>query len=322
MPFVVGFGVALVLTPAAIWLGRAVGLVDVGAHPLKIHQRPTPLSGGIAVAAALGIASQIGNHRLDWLVAGGFLLALAVGVVDDLLELPPAFRLVLLAVAGVLLAFGAVSSVQPWPLLGIVLVAILSANAVNMVDGQDGLAGGLGAIAALALAVVSVAAGRSNEAVIGFVLAGSLAGFLVWNYPRASVFLGDGGAYLVGFVLAFQAISITAALGFLGLIVSGAALGIFALEFAITFYRRAFVRTALTRGDRFHSYDLLSKRFRRMTVTAVFWGIGLILGAVAVALSRLPLEVAVVGGLIGAVICGMSALSLTKAAKTSSLAQP
>ena len=321
MPFIVGFAVAVVVTPAVIWFGRAIGLVDGGKHPLKIHDRPTPLSGGIAVAIAITAGIAIGTPHLDKLAAGAFALALTVGVIDDLLELPPWVRLATLAIAGCVLAFGTLSGVGPWAVAGVVLVALLTANAVNMVDGQNGLAGGLGAVAALAMSVISLLAARPGEESIGFVLAGSLIGFLVWNYPRASVFLGDGGAYLVGFVLAYQAISITAAVGFLGLIVSGAALGVFALEFAITFSRRAFVRTALTEGDRFHSYDLLARRFRRTTVTAAFWGIALMLGTAAVVLSRLPLRAAVVGGLAGAAICSVAAFTLTKAVKSSALAQ-
>ncbi len=139
----------------------------------------------------------------------------------------------------------------------LVLATVACCNAVNMVDGQDGLAAGLGAIAALGLAAV-LAAGAFATA-LPLALAGALAGFLVWNRPPARIFLGDGGAYAVGVLLAASAAQATSA-GWHGLLAAGACLGVFAYELVATIARRLASSAPTVRGDRDHSYDRLAER--------------------------------------------------------------
>jgi UDP-GlcNAc:undecaprenyl-phosphate/decaprenyl-phosphate GlcNAc-1-phosphate transferase len=270
--FLVALVVAAVLTPAAGWLGRALGLVD---HPsgsgLKIHRASIPITGGLAVMASVGIALGVGG-RSGW---GGVLAAgaaLVVGTVDDLRGLPALARVLGLAVAGAVLVLGT-DSVTAAGLLGWVgatLLVVAVANAVNIADGQDGLVGGVGAVAALGLAVLSSSAGLSGATELGLTVGGALIGFLVWNRPPARVFLGNGGAYAVGTLLAAGAVRVVVAGGWRGFLAAGACLGPFAFELSFTVARRLRSRERLSGGDRLHSYDLVARTAGRTASTIVF----------------------------------------------------
>ena len=272
MSFLLALGVALVLTPAARRAGLAAGVVDrPDGGGLKIHGQPVPLLGGAAVAAAALIAAGILGDRLPAVVIAATLIAFAAGSVDDVRPLPPWPRLVFLAAAGATLAAGGLRLGVAGPVgaMGIVALVMLLANAVNLLDGQDGLAGGVAAIGALGLGGLAAldAPASSGPA---FALAGGLVGFLVWNRPPARIFLGNGGAYGVGVLLAVPAAGLAVRDGWRGMLAAGLCLGVPAYELAFTVVRRIAACESLGAGDRRHSYDLIARRTGRPAATAAF----------------------------------------------------
>lgn len=294
MQLLVAFGMAAILTPVLAWAGTAVGLVDRPTGSLKIHVRPVAVSGGIAVVAA-SLAGLAAAGWPDGLVVTAVGAALALGVVDDLKALPPWPRLVLLAGIGGILAIAGVElgPSGPWGAIGTILVTVACANAVNILDGQDGLVGGLGAIAALGLASLGAQVGASGATSLGLALTGALAGFLMWNRPPARVFLGDGGAYAVGVLLAAMAADVTAQADVPGLMAAGLCLGVFAFELIFSIVRRVRLRS-LMHGDRLHSYDLMSLWLgNRWRVTVLYWlgGAATALAAQVVVLASSPVAV-------------------------------
>ena len=260
MPFLIAFGLALVLTPAFGRMGLAVGLVDRPEDALKIHSRPVPVLGGVAVmASALGTLAAL-RSWLPSAVIVAAAIALGAGLLDDTKPVPPWLRLLLqAAAAGVLL--GAGFSLGPLGVLsaigGLVLV-LACANATNMLDGQDALVGGLAAIAALGLSALAAWSGGSEAARLGLALGGALVGFTIWNRPPARIFLGNGGAYAVGTLLAVIALVVTSQSGWRGLLAAGVCLGVFAFEIVFTVTRRFLSGSPIVPGDRFHSFDLLA----------------------------------------------------------------
>jgi UDP-GlcNAc:undecaprenyl-phosphate GlcNAc-1-phosphate transferase len=223
------------------WCLRA-GLVDDPGHR-KIHDRPIPLAGGLAVMTGLAIPllgaclviwchsghlvlplkfldSQTitrlehGFHRRQLELAGiviGALGMLAVGLLDDKYELRPQIKFGgQLAVASLVAVCGArITLFVPNILFsyGITILWILTViNAFNFMDNMNGLCGGLGAIGAWWFAIVATAGGQYLVALIAFLTFGSLLGFLPYNFPRARAFLGDAGSHLVGYLLAVLAI--------------------------------------------------------------------------------------------------------------------
>ncbi|HSX62590.1 MAG TPA: MraY family glycosyltransferase [Tahibacter sp.] len=209
-------GVAAAVTVSAQWLliplARRYGLLDVpcGRHD---HARPTPLVGGVAiflgVLAACLLRGDLAMPLVAYLVAGG--IVVLVGVVDDRRDLSWRYRIVAQACAGLVLAVGGVYATSignllpfgSWAIPFSVVATIGVINAVNMIDGSDGLAGtqvivSLGYFAALA----GVAGDAPLQSEI-LVLAGAVAGFLMFNLrypgqPAARVFLGNGGSALLG----------------------------------------------------------------------------------------------------------------------------
>jgi UDP-GlcNAc:undecaprenyl-phosphate GlcNAc-1-phosphate transferase len=220
----------LVLTPLARRLARRCGLVDRPDGRRKIQAAPIPLAGGLAVfasaVAALGGSLAFPGPLRDQFVheAAGLLGLLgasvaicAVGLADDrgLLRGRHKFLGQVLAVA-ILLGSGVVVRqvrLFNWGidlgLLALPFTAFLllgAINSLNLLDGMDGLLSSVGVIVSLALAVMAALGGHWPAAAVALALAGALLGFLRYNLPPATAYLGDCGSMLVGLVLGTLAI--------------------------------------------------------------------------------------------------------------------
>lgn len=304
MALLVAAGIAVAATPLLGRLGVAVGLVDRPGD-LKIHRRPVPLTGGVAAlaGAAAGMAARGGV--LDWGVAVGVGVALAGGLADDARPLHPWARVLLQGAAGAaIVMWSSLVGDGPVAAAGVPVLVLATANAVNITDGQDGLAGGVAAVAALGLAAVGVVGGDPVGTAAGLALAGGLAGFLLWNLPPARVFLGNGGAYGVGCLLAVLAGRAAALHGLRGLLAAGACLGVFAFELVFTVLRRMRSREPLASGDRGHSYDLVAARMGRSPSTLVFVGLQVVAAGLGILVVRLPLGFGAVAMALAAAAAG------------------
>ena len=232
LPLLFGAGLlcSLVFTRLALGLGGRIGLVDQPDGRRKIHARVVPLVGGIAVFVStvlvLGLAFTVSEplaeaaqsvfHELVGLLLGATAIC-AVGIIDDYRHLRGRYKLVgqIIAVA-IVMATGVrveIVAVFGWDLeLGWLMIPftmfwLLGAiNSLNLLDGMDGLLGTVGTIVCLAFAVMAAMCGHFINACVAAALAGSLVGFLRYNYPPARVFLGDAGSMLVGLVIGVLAI--------------------------------------------------------------------------------------------------------------------
>jgi UDP-GlcNAc:undecaprenyl-phosphate GlcNAc-1-phosphate transferase len=222
--FLVAAAVTALLTPLTMRFARFVGAIDE-PRERGLSERPTPLLGGLAIFAGVLVAALI------WLPAGygeakqlwhGVLLAAAlitlVGALDDRFELPPMAKLVgQVAAAVIVVHFGVAVKTITLPFVGklhfpnagvtnagpvltvIGLVAMM--NVVNFSDGVDGLAAGVCVIIAVALAVIAFDLNRAQPGVLAALTAGAALGFLLYNFPPASSFMGDCGANLLGLLM-------------------------------------------------------------------------------------------------------------------------
>jgi len=250
---VCGLCLCTLCTPLAMRLATKLSLVD-RPGPLKAQSRPVPYLGGVAVFAALVPAMALSR---PWTAAplGG---ALLLGVADDRAELSPAWRL-----AGQLVVGGGIAAVIPVRLavpfgwLATVAVTMVLMNGVNMLDGLDALAPGSMAVAALGAAILSGGTGR----VLALGMTGALAGFLLYNRPPARIYLGDGGAYLIGAWL-----SVTLACSWAPHVDNAISVAMLLLaaipgaEVLFAVIRRVRAGHSLVGGDRSHPYDLLVAR--------------------------------------------------------------
>jgi UDP-GlcNAc:undecaprenyl-phosphate/decaprenyl-phosphate GlcNAc-1-phosphate transferase len=307
--------VSLALMPIAVRVGRSTGLVDRPApNPLKIHSVPVSVLGGPAAIAAAMIGLLVSGELGIGLMAG-VLVAVTVGLLDDARPLSPWARLLTIGVAGAILGLDVGGSAGMLAASSVsLLLGLACANAVNIVDGQDGLAGGLSALASLSLGVSAHILGVSSGLPVGLAMGGSLLVFLIWNAPPASLFLGNGGAYGVGIVLAAQASGLVT-VGPRGVIAAGIGLGFFAFELAATTIRRFASRGSLLTGDRQHSYDLLAARLgSRPRSTVALLAIGAASGGLGILAAAAPLAGAVAVAALFLLVSGLAAWVFLRAA--------
>jgi UDP-GlcNAc:undecaprenyl-phosphate GlcNAc-1-phosphate transferase len=230
--------VTLVLTPLTRVLAFRIGAV-ASPSARKVHSSPTPSLGGLAMLGGIGAgllaAWTMGSFdpifRSFTDIAGVVVAALiifSVGVADDIRDVSAPAKVAGIVLAGVVLAMAGVSVL--WfrvPFTGFVQLSadlsvvvtvlwlLVMANAVNLIDGLDGLAGGIVAIASGSFFVYAVQLGRdgvlfdSNPgALLAIITAGVCLGFLPLNMHPAKTFMGDGGALLLGLMLAASTISV------------------------------------------------------------------------------------------------------------------
>ncbi|HWX45845.1 MAG TPA: MraY family glycosyltransferase [Solirubrobacteraceae bacterium] len=212
--FLAAATVTALLTPLTMRLARAVGAIDQ-PRERGLSERPTPLLGGLAIFAGALVASLI--WLPDERIWHGMLIAAAVitlvGALDDRFELPPFVKLLgQVAAALIVVHFGIQVEEIALPFVGLLhfpnaggaitvvgLVALM--NVVNFSDGIDGLAAGVCAIIAVALAVIAFDLERWAPGVLAAIIAGASLGFLIYNFPPASSFMGDCGANLLGLLM-------------------------------------------------------------------------------------------------------------------------
>lgn len=256
----------------------------------KIHARAVPRIGGIAVCLAAWIGVLVIYAR-DRSTASGIALVLASampafagGVVEDLTkQLQPRWRMLMMAVSCAL-AYWLVDLViprvdigwlDPWlrlPVLALplTLLALLTiTNAINIIDGLNGLAGMTASVMFGGIAVVAFRVGDPTMVSGALLMAGAILGFLFWNYPRGHIFLGDGGAYFIGFVLGAMSILVVARNPKVSAWFPMLLLAYPLVEVAFSVYRRKFLKgRSPGLPDAAHLHQLIYKRVVRWAVGA------------------------------------------------------
>jgi UDP-GlcNAc:undecaprenyl-phosphate GlcNAc-1-phosphate transferase len=296
-------GIAATLTPLVGRAARRAGAVDA-PRERGLAFRETPLLGGLAILAAVLVASWL------WLPHGGTLPAIllgaviitVVGAVDDLVDLHPAVKLAGQA-AAVFVPVQAGVEVTNFTLpfvhrvdLGaaggpLTLVAIVGLiNVVNFSDGVDGLAAGVGAIASASFAVIAFDLGKDNAAVLAAIVAGSALGFLVHNFHPASVFMGDCGSnllgYLLGCVIVEGTLKTNALIALIGPLV---VLAVPFLDTSFVVAKRIKYGRPVYRADRWHLHHRLSNiGFSQRRTVLYLYAWMLAMGGLAVALRFVP----------------------------------
>ncbi len=258
--------------PFAIRLSHAVGAVDIPGER-HIHKKLTPRGGGLSLAFSFFVGALLFLGDIPLLaaaVACGALL-FALGLTDDIISLSPLTKLFcealffsLVPLFGIRPTALAVTpsltlSLSPTAsFLFTVFFLLLITNGVNTIDGLDTLSGGASAISALGVLIVSLLSGNREGAALSLLLLGALLGFLPYNRHPATLFLGDGGALLLGFLL-----------GLSGLTVFPRAIPLFPLflllltplfDLFFSFFRRLFRGKSPFTADRSHLHHRLLSR--------------------------------------------------------------
>jgi UDP-N-acetylmuramyl pentapeptide phosphotransferase/UDP-N-acetylglucosamine-1-phosphate transferase len=195
----------------------------------KFHCRPVPRIGGVPIAIGLCAGSAVLHYKIldntGWLLLLSSLPAFGSGLAEDISKrvgpMPRLLATFLAALLGFyLLRAGLTRLDLPlldailafWPLSLLVTVIAVGgvAHAINIIDGYNGLSGMVSIFVFLAIGYVAFKVGDAALLGLSFAMIGALTGFLVWNYPRGLIFAGDGGAYLVGFIIAEMSVLLVA----------------------------------------------------------------------------------------------------------------
>lgn len=242
------------------------------------HLRATPRLGGIGIVAALFVSLLVSSnatavHYLVILAASGLLGV--VSLLEDVgRPMSPRVRLIAAAISalvGILLSGYVIARTDEivttalleaiWPVSALLTVFIVSglSNAFNLIDGMNGLCSSATIISAGALGIIAQNAGLDGHADVLLLMCMAVFGFMIFNFPRGHLFLGDMGAYLIGFVIAWAGISI---------IVEAPEVSPWAIllcvfwpvaDTALAIYRRRLKNMAADQPDRLHFHQLLMR---------------------------------------------------------------
>jgi UDP-GlcNAc:undecaprenyl-phosphate GlcNAc-1-phosphate transferase len=322
--FALALAVVLLLTPGVGRFARILGVVDEPGDTRRLHVRPVPRLGGIALllgifVPALAFLPLDGPYRGILL---GAAVATTVGAIDDFRGLPWGAKLAgQLAAGAVAIGFGVTVERFTFPGFGsqelpewvggpaTVLWIVAIMNMVNFLDGMDGLAAGICAIAGSTFAVIGLSLGSADAALLAAIVAGACFAFLHHNFYPARIFMGDSGALLLGFLLATLAVEglvKTAALATLVLPLIVLAIPI--IDTSFVFVKRMKYRRPIYAADRTHLHHrFLSIGFSQARAVAYMYMWCAILAAAALATRFLPprprgdwdVSNAIVAGVIG-----------------------
>ena len=307
---IISFLISYFTVPFAIEFANKKGIIDNPKQDdRRVHNKPIPRVGGIAMVAGVlltvliyYILSLFLEIPIDTKIIGfvlGACVIVAMGFVDDLVNLKPLYKFLFQLIAGMIIYVFGISIVgikipfiHPelidfglWA-FPITLIWVLGiTNAVNLIDGLDGLAAGISSIASISLLVIFTVTGANMEVlVITLALVGATIGFLPYNFNPAKTFMGDTGSNFLGYTLATVSImgmakGYTMLTIIAPLIVCG--VPVFDMLFAIV--RRLIKHQKLTTPDKGHIHHRLLKHgFSQKQAVLILYGLTSILGIIAV----------------------------------------
>ncbi len=272
MIFLISFLLSLFLTFIFWKLGEKYKIYDEASKdPLKIHKKSIPCLGGLAMVLTLIIILFIQyNRELLFIIASG-LLVFFLGFKDDLkwrdkFRIKRIYKFLFLVLVSFLSAFilsSAGLSIKFMPGLELILTFLcifILINVVNYQDGMDGMAGGTTIISLIGFFFLSITLNSGLGLALSLVSITAVLGFFVFNFPPARIFMGDSGAYFLGFILSVLVMILLKPYDLLGALAMAFILGLPLFDGVYTNIRRLLNRKPIFLGDREHFYDKMLKK--------------------------------------------------------------
>lgn len=323
-------GVGFACTWIVRGLMRRLGVMDVPTGGRKAHSRAVAYEGGLAMWAAIIVGLVVALYLVPELILNldGFIglvigatIIVAIGCADDIMDMRPVIKLTAQLGVGALMyyygfriekisnPFG--GELVVWSGLSIAGTCLwygLLINGINMIDGMDGLAAGIVAISAITLGAVALDLDTTFALLLCVVLLGACLGFLPFNFSPATIFMGDAGSMLLGFMLAsITLLSSTKAPALLALIIPMLAVGVPLFETIFAFTRRILQGKHPFRADRRHLHHrFLALGFTERRTVLMFYYLTAYFGVTAYVLQRLEARATL--PLVGIIGLGMLVL--------------
>ena len=306
--------VAFAAAPLSIKLAHRFGIIDKPKDARRVHKKPIPRFGGMAIflgsMAAMTIPAGM-NGKIKIAMLGG-LLMYGLGVIDDLYDIKPAFKFLgQFGIASLVYALGIrITFISNYfganvtdPHANVILSAGVGyiitvlwivgiTNAVNLMDGLDGLAAGSVAIMSLSLAYIAyihgIRLGSMPVCIALVAVAGGCIGFLPYNFSPAKTFMGDGGALYLGYMIAvLSVISPLKRATVVGALVPMLTLAVPIFDTLFAMLRRTLRHESIMKADKGHlHHHLMAAGFGQRRSVLIIYGIVGIMGIVAVLISR------------------------------------
>ena len=305
LSLVTAFVISFAATPVIKSFANRVGAVDRPGELRRIHDRPIPRLGGLAIFFGF-LLSVVLFTEIDLQVRGlllGAVVIVVIGIADDIVSVNAWIKLAFqTAAALVAVSHGVVIEVLmnpnifsandylrlgafSVPVTVIWIVAIT--NSVNLIDGLDGLACGVSAISSVTMLVIALVVATGNVVVIPAALAGACIGFIPYNFNPAKIFMGDTGALLLGYVLA--TLSVMGLFKFYAVITFAVPFLVLAVPLVDTifaFFRRLIKGQSPLKPDRGHFHHrLIDMGLSQKQAVAILYSVSAILGVAAVILA-------------------------------------
>ncbi|MCL6105888.1 MAG: undecaprenyl/decaprenyl-phosphate alpha-N-acetylglucosaminyl 1-phosphate transferase [Actinobacteria bacterium] len=302
--FVVAAAIVFVVTPTVGSIARLVGAMDE-PNARKIHADPIPRLGGLAIFFGFMIPALFFldlNSQMKGVLAGASIITL-FGAVDDFRPTGPLVKFAgQFIAAACLVYYGMRIDYFSLPYIGTINLAAAAAvpltilwvvalvNIVNFMDGMDGLAAGVCTIAAGTFAVIAISLGRPGAGILAAILAGTTLGFLRHNFFPASIFMGDSGSMLLGFILAAVTVNgVLKSVAAVTLIIPLLIMGVPMFDLSLTILRRVKNGQNIFRPDRGHVHHRLFNigfSQRKAVFVLYFWST--LMSAVALSMRFAP----------------------------------
>ncbi len=306
--FIISFVFTFATTPLVRRLAFRIGAIDVPKDARRMHKKPTPRIGGLAIVFGFLVATLCFANMSRQLVGTlcGAAIIVGMGIIDDCHALDAKLKFVIQIIAALVVVFAGnikidvftnpnIFSNDPyWVLpewLSVTLTVIwivFITNAVNFIDGLDGLAAGVSAIMSVSLVFISIRVGEYSIAILGIALMGSCFGFLPFNFNPAKIFMGDTGSTFLGFMLATLSIQgVFKSYAVISFAVPLLILGLPLFDASFAMIRRVATGKSPMVADRGHLHHrLIDMGFSQKQTVFILYAISGVLGITAVLLAE------------------------------------
>lgn len=296
---IITFITSAVLVPIMKTVAVHVNAMDY-PNERKVHKTPMPRLGGVAIFLACLVGYMLfanGSVRMLSILIASFVIVL-MGIFDDINPIKARYKLIIQVIAACITTFYgnivlndislfglSISFPVPLNYIFTVILIVAITNAMNLIDGLDGLASG---ISCIYFGTIAIIAGILNnigglDVILSLIMLGATLGFLVYNFPPATIFMGDSGSQFLGFIIA-----VISLLGFKGttitsLIVPLLILAIPIFDVVLAIFRRMLKGEGIMKADKEHfHHQLLKMRFTQRKTILIIYAINIIFAAVSI----------------------------------------
>lgn len=298
-PFILAALISFALTPLMIKLAGIFGFIDIPKDDRRMHNKPMPLAGGLAIyisITALSFYFLNINKTLIALIIGSTIIVIS-GLIDDKVGLSPKLKIVFQLIASVILVLANIRIeffTNPFVIESLVGLKYLAipvtifwicgiTNTINLIDGLDGLAVGVSMICAISMLFLTNENNHTQVAILCALVAGSCLGFLPFNFNPAKIFMGDTGALYLGFMLSFITIEgVMKQAAILTIFIPVLVLGVPVFDTAFAMLRRKLEGKSIAEADKGHLHHrLLRKGLNQKQTVLILYTISATFGIIA-----------------------------------------